>query len=97
MLYLALGTEVGKNSTLFLVAPDNRRDEVEQQLCRPAFSRASELNIRYLPVQPIEGASPTDCPIRCRYQAADGNFTAASEKDAGELDVDDGFRLCNNL
>lgn len=48
MLDLALGTEVGGNSTLFLVAPDNRRDEVEQQLCRPAFSRVSELNIRYL-------------------------------------------------
>lgn len=49
MLDLALGTEVAKASTLFLVAPDNRRDEVEQQLCRPAFSRVAELNIRYLP------------------------------------------------
>lgn len=48
MLDLALGTEVGKNSILFLVAPDNRREEVEQQLCRPAFSRVSEMNIRYL-------------------------------------------------
>lgn len=54
MLYLALGTEVGKNSTLFLVAPDNRRDEVEQQLCRPAFSRVSELNIRYLPYSQLK-------------------------------------------
>lgn len=49
MLDLALGTKVGENSTLFLVAPDNRRSEVEQQLCRPAFSRVSEMNIRYLP------------------------------------------------
>ncbi|RZI42535.1 type II restriction endonuclease [Herbaspirillum sp. HC18] len=49
MLDLALGTQVGEKSTLFLVAPDNRRDEVEQQLCRPAFSRVAELNIRYLP------------------------------------------------
>lgn len=48
MLDLALGTEVAEQSTLFLVAPDNRRDEVEQQLCRPAFSRVAELNIRYL-------------------------------------------------
>ena len=49
MLDLALGTEVGRNSTLFLVAPDERRDEVAQQLKRPAFSRVSELGIRYLP------------------------------------------------
>ena len=49
MLDLALGTEVGKNSTLFLVAPDERRDDVAQQLRRPAFSRVSELGIRYLP------------------------------------------------
>lgn len=49
MLDLALGTQVGEKSTLFLVAPDNRRGEVEQQLCRPAFSRVAELNIRYLP------------------------------------------------
>jgi type II restriction enzyme len=54
MLDLALGTEVGKNSTLFLVAPDNRREEVEQQLCRPAFSRVTELNIRYLPYSQLK-------------------------------------------
>ena len=54
MLDLALGTKVGENSTLFLVAPDNRRDEVEQQLCRPAFSRVSELNIRYLPYSELK-------------------------------------------
>ncbi len=48
MLDLALGTPVGAQSTLFLVAPDNRRDEVAQQLRRPAFSRVSELGIRYL-------------------------------------------------
>lgn len=54
MLDLALGTEVGENSTLFLVAPDNRRGEVEQQLCRPAFSRVAELNIRYLPYSELK-------------------------------------------
>lgn len=43
MLDLALGTKVGAASTLFLVAPDNRREEVAQQLKRPAFSRVSEL------------------------------------------------------
>jgi type II restriction enzyme len=34
---------------MFLVAPDDRRDQVAQQLRRPAFSRVSELGIRYLP------------------------------------------------
>lgn len=54
MLDLALGTEVGKNCTLFLVAPDNRRDEVKVQLRRPAFSRVSELNIQYLPYSQLK-------------------------------------------
>ena len=49
MLDLALGTDVGTRSTLFLVAPDERRAEVVQQLTRPAFSRVAELGIRYLP------------------------------------------------
>ena len=48
MLDLALGTELGAPSVLFLVAPNNRRDEVRQQLNRPAFSRVAELGIRYL-------------------------------------------------
>ncbi|MBI2728472.1 MAG: type II restriction endonuclease [Polaromonas sp.] len=54
MLDLALGTQVGAASTLFLVAPDNRRDEVAQQLKRPAFSRVSELGIRYLPYSQLK-------------------------------------------
>ncbi|MFC6282329.1 MULTISPECIES: type II restriction endonuclease [Polaromonas] len=54
MLDLALGTQVGAASTLFLVAPDNRRDEVMQQLKRPAFSRVSELGIRYLPYSQLK-------------------------------------------
>ena len=54
MLDLALGTQVGAASTLFLVAPDNRRDEVAQQLKRPAFSRVSELGIRYLPYSQLQ-------------------------------------------
>jgi type II restriction enzyme len=49
MLDLALGTEIGEGSVLFLVAPDNRREDVRQQLQRPAFSRVSSLGIRYLP------------------------------------------------
>ncbi|NML16951.1 type II restriction endonuclease [Azohydromonas caseinilytica] len=49
MLDLALGTEIGEGSALFLVAPDDRREDVRQQLQRPAFSRVSSLGIRYLP------------------------------------------------
>lgn len=54
MLDLALGTKVGEGSTLFLVAPDNRQGEVQQQLNRPAFSRVSELGIRYLPYSELK-------------------------------------------
>ncbi|MBY0468975.1 MAG: type II restriction endonuclease [Burkholderiaceae bacterium] len=49
MLDLALGSPLGLGSTLFLVAPDERRTEVAQQLNRPAFMRVAELGIRYLP------------------------------------------------
>ena len=49
MLDLALGSPLGEGSTLFLVAPDERRGEVAQQLHRPAFMRVAELGIRYLP------------------------------------------------
>jgi len=54
MLDLALGTQVGAGSTLFLVAPDDRRDEVARQLRRPAFSRVAELGIRYLPYSQLK-------------------------------------------
>ena len=49
MLDLALGSPLGSGCVLFLVAPDGRRDEVAQQLHRPAFMRVAELGIRYLP------------------------------------------------
>ena len=49
MLDLALGSELARRTSLFLVAPDDRRDDVAQQLRRPAFSRVAELGIRYLP------------------------------------------------
>ncbi len=49
MLDLALGSDVAASSVLFLVAPDSRRDEVKQQLTRPAFSRVSALRIRHRP------------------------------------------------
>lgn len=36
MLDLALGTELGAGGVLFLVAPHDRRADVQQQLNRPA-------------------------------------------------------------
>jgi len=48
MLDLALGTDLAASGVLFLVAPTTRRDEVYQQLKRPAFSRVADLGIRYL-------------------------------------------------
>ncbi len=54
MLDLALGTVMGAASTLFLVAPDSRREDVRSQLRRPAFSRVAELGIRYLPYSQLE-------------------------------------------
>lgn len=58
MLDLALGAGVGQQSNLFLVAPDDRRDEVAQQLKRPAFSRVAELGIRYLPYSELARHAP---------------------------------------
>jgi len=49
MLDLALGSELARRTSLFLVAPDDRKVDVAQQLRRPAFSRVAELGIRYLP------------------------------------------------
>ena len=54
MLDLAWGTQVRAASTLFLVAPDDRREDVAQKLRRPAFSRISELGIRYLPYSQLK-------------------------------------------
>ena len=58
MLDLALGTAFSPTAKLFLVAPDNRRDEVAQQLRRPAFSKVSELGIRYLPYGQVKEHGP---------------------------------------
>ena len=48
MLDLALGGSGERVSGLFLVAPDDREDEVRQQLARPAFRRVRDLDVRYL-------------------------------------------------
>ena len=49
MLDLALGIDGAAARNFFLVAPDDREDEVRAQFARPAFSRVAELNLRYLP------------------------------------------------
>ena len=49
MLDLSLGQETQAVAGLFLVAPDEREDEVRKQLARPAFHRIVDLHVRYLP------------------------------------------------
>ena len=49
MLDLALGSDAHALEGLFLVAPDDRQEEVRAQLARPAFSRIADLKVRYLP------------------------------------------------
>ena len=49
LLDLAYGAELKTCEGLFLVAPDEREDEVRQQVRRPAFSRIEALGLRYLP------------------------------------------------
>lgn len=54
LLDLALGSDQTTKKHLFLVAPDNREDDVRAQLARPAFSRVSELGIRYVPYKSLQ-------------------------------------------
>lgn len=49
LLDLALGAAAPNLTGLFLVAPDDRQEEVRAQLQRPAFSRVADLHVRYLP------------------------------------------------
>jgi len=46
---LALGGGARTVQGLFLVAPNNRENEVREKLTRPAFSRVSDLRVRYIP------------------------------------------------
>jgi type II restriction enzyme len=48
MLDLALGVPEHAGAAFFLVAPDVREQDVRAQFSRPAFSRVSELDVRYL-------------------------------------------------
>lgn len=49
LLDLAIGVDMRAMRGLFLVAPDDREEDIRGQLCRPAFSRTADLGIRYLP------------------------------------------------
>jgi type II restriction enzyme len=49
LLDLALGSDFHAPDGLFLVAPDDRENEVRAQLSRPAFQRIGDLKVRYLP------------------------------------------------
>ena len=54
MLDLVLGP-VQRLSHLFLVAPDNREDDVRSQLARPAFSRIGDVGVRFIPYSELTG------------------------------------------
>ncbi len=48
MLDLSEGQEASALAGLFLVAPDEREDDVRKQLMRPAFRQIADLHVRYL-------------------------------------------------
>ena len=54
LLDLALGAPGHATRGLFLVAPDDRENEVRAQLARPAFSRVADLHVRFLPYGELE-------------------------------------------
>ena len=54
LLDLALGAPGSATRALFLVAPDDREDDVRAQLRRPAFQRVSDLHVRFLPYGELE-------------------------------------------
>jgi type II restriction enzyme len=52
LLDLAHGAELACG--LFIVAPDDREDDVRRQLQRPAFRQVSSLGVRYLPYSELD-------------------------------------------
>ncbi len=54
MLDLALGAPTSAVRGLFLVAPDDREEDVRAQLCRPAFQRVRDLEVRFLPYSELQ-------------------------------------------
>lgn len=54
LLDLALGAPSEATRSLFLVAPDDREEEVRAQLRRPAFRSVAGLDVRFLPYGELE-------------------------------------------
>ncbi len=54
MLDLALGGGGHATRELFLVAPDDREDDVRAQVRRPAFGHIADLHVRFLPYSALE-------------------------------------------
>ena len=54
LLDLALGATDQTSKGLFLVAPDDREQDVRKQLLRPAFRHVASLNVRFLPYSELE-------------------------------------------
>jgi len=54
LLDLALGAPGNATRALFLVAPDEREEDVRAQLRRPAFQRIGELHVRFLPYSELD-------------------------------------------
>lgn len=54
LLDLSHGAQPGLACGLFIVAPDDREEDVRRQLRRPAFRRISSLGVRYLPYSELE-------------------------------------------
>ena len=54
LLDLALGAADRAVHSLFLVAPDNREEDVRTQLQRPAFQGVARLHVRFLPYSELE-------------------------------------------
>jgi len=59
MLDLMLSRSVPANAPMFIVAPDERRDDVVLQWRRPAFAQLSHMDIRYLPYQQLHDHAAT--------------------------------------
>jgi type II restriction enzyme len=54
LLDLALAAPDLSPKGLYLVAPDDRQEQVRSQLCRPAFGSVAKLRIRFLPYCELE-------------------------------------------
>ncbi len=54
LLDLALGGGSRATRELFLVAPDDREDEVRAQVARPAFRHIADLHVHFLPYSALE-------------------------------------------